>query len=155
VTVDAVRIESPDLHQLTRDLQAVDKKLAAGMKKQMRAVAEPIRVRVAAEASWSRRIPGATKVSTRFTARTQQVIVTVNRKQAPHARPLENAGKTGFFTHPVFDRKSRFLHRRVMVKQQARPFFAKAIESQDSRIDDAITQVARDFERQLGFRSNG
>jgi hypothetical protein len=37
------------------------------------------------------------------------------------------------------------------VKQKARPFFAKAIESQDHRIDAAIEQVARDFERKLGF----
>jgi hypothetical protein len=96
----SIRFESPDLYKLTKDLQAVDRKLAVEMKKQMRKVAEPIRARVASEASWSKRIPGATKVSTRFTAKTQQVIITVNRKQAPHARPLENDGKEGFFTHP-------------------------------------------------------
>lgn len=148
----AVRIDSPDLYKLTKDLQQVDKKLAVEMKKQMRAVAEPIRKRVADEASWSKRIPQATKVSTRFTAKTTAVLVTVNRKQAPHARPLENDGKQGTFTHPVFARKTRFRGRPVLAKQQARPFFAKAIKASDHRIDAAIEQVARDFEKKLGFQ---
>lgn len=148
----AIRIDSPDLYRLTKDLQQVDKKLATEMKAEMRKIAEPMRRAVAAEASWSRRIPQATKVSTRFTARTQQVIVTVNRRQAPHARPLENEGKEGTFLHPVFARKGRFLRRPVLTRQRARPFFAKAIKKQDHRIDAAITQVAKDFERKLGFR---
>lgn len=154
-----VRVESRDLYQLTKDLQAVDRKLAAEMKKHMRAVADPVRARVAAEASWSKRIPGATKVSTRFTAKTQQVIVTVNRAQAPHARPLENEGREGFFTHPIPVRSASSRRGRLRqalksheVKQRARPFFQKAIESQDHRIDAAIEQVARDFERKIGFK---
>lgn len=148
----AIVIDSPDLYDLTKQLQQVDKKLATGMKAEMRKVAEPIRRAVAAEASWSSRIPKATKVSTRFTARTQRVIITVNRKQAPHARPLENDGREGTFTHPVFDRRSRVLRRRVLVRQRARPFFAKAIKKQDHRLDAAMTQVAKDFEKKLGFR---
>lgn len=152
-----IRIDSRDLYQLTKDLQNVDRKLAVEMKKQMRQVAGPIRDRVAQEASWSTRIPGATKVSTRFTARTQQVIVTVNRNQAPHARPLENAGEEGFFTHPVFASKSRRgrlrqVVRGRMVQQRARPFFAKAIRASDHRIDAAIEQVAQDFEKKLRFK---
>lgn len=148
----SVRIESRDLYKLTKDLQAVDKKLAVEMKKQFRAVAEPVRRRVADEASWSRRIPGATKVSTRFTAKTQAVIITVNRKAAPHARPLENDGKAGTFEHPLFARRTRIRGRAITVRQQARPFFAKAIKSQDSRIDAAVEQVAKDFESRLGFK---
>ena len=147
-----IDVSSTDLYKLTKDLQQVDKKLATAMKARMREVAEPIRKRVADEAAWSRRIPKATKVSTRFTARTQAVIVTVNRKQAPHARPLENAGRAGTFTHPLFGRTRRITGRRLLVKQQARPFFAKAIRASDHRIDAAIEQVARDFERAAGFR---
>jgi hypothetical protein len=155
----SIRIESRDLYTLTKQLQGVDRKLATAMKAEMRQVAEPIRARVADEASWSKRIPGATKVSTRFTARTQQVIITVNRAQAPHARPLENDGKEGFFTHPLPVKTARTRRGRLRqslkshtVKQRARPFFAKAIKSQDRRIDRAIEQVARNFERQAGFR---
>lgn len=141
-----------DLYKLTKDLQQVDKKLATEMKKQMRQVAEPIRRRVAAEASWSKRIPGATRVSTRFTKKTQNVIITVNRRLAPHARPIENDGQEGTFTHPLFQRRTRVLKRQVLVEQQARPFFGKAIRSQENRIDEAVEQVARDFERKLHFR---
>lgn len=148
----SVRIDSRDLYQLTKDLQAVDRKLATEMKREFRAIAEPIRQAVATEASWSRRIPGATKVSTRFTKKTQNVIVTVNRKQAPHARPIENAGQEGTFRHPVFARKTRFLGRAVMAKQQARPFFAKAILKQDHRIDAAVDAAAARFEKKLGFK---
>ena len=153
----SIRIDSRDLYRLTKDLQNVDRKLAAEMKKQMRQVAQPIRDRVAEEASWSTRIPDATKVSTRFTARTQNVIVTVNRAQAPHARPLENQGEEGFFTHPVFAAKTRRgrlrqVARGRMVQQPARPFFAKAIKASDHRIDAAIEQVAKDFEKKLGFK---
>lgn len=147
----AVRVESRDLYRLTKDLQQADKKLATAMKAEMRKVAEPIRQRVADEASWSRRIPKATKVSTRFTARTTAVLITVNRKQAPHARPLENDGKPGTFVHPVFGRKTRFRGRPVVARQQARPFFAKAIKASDYRIDRAIDQVAADFEKRIGF----
>lgn len=154
-----VRVESRDLYRLTKDLQAVDRKLATEMKKQMRQVAEPIRRAVANEASWSRRIPGATKVSTRFTAKTQSVLITVNRRLAPHARPLENEGQEGYFTHPIpiraaASRAGRFRQavKGNTVRQQARPFFAKAIKRQDHRIDAAIEQVAQDFEKKLGFR---
>lgn len=148
----AVQIESRDLYRLTKDLQGIDKKLATAMKAEMRKVAGPIRDRVAAEASWSKRIPQATKVSTRFTTKTQAVLITVNRKQAPHARPLENDGKAGTFTHPVFGRRTRFRGRPVTVKQPARPFFAKAVKASDYRIDRAIEQVAREFEKAAGFR---
>jgi hypothetical protein len=154
----SIRIDSSDLYKLTKQLENVDKKLATAMKREMRQVAEPIRSRVAAEASWSKRIPKATKVSTRFTAKTQQVIITVNRAQAPHARPLENDGKEGFFTHPIPVKAASTRRGRLKqavkshtVKQRSRPFFAKGISSQDHRIDAAIEAVARDFERQAGF----
>lgn len=147
----SIQIVSRDLYQLTKDLQAVDRKLATEMKREFKAIAEPIRQAVANEASWSRRIPGATKVSTRFTARTQNVLITVNRRQAPHARPIENHGEEGTFRHPVFARTTRFLGRRVMAKQQARPFFGKAIKKQDYRIDGAVNAAAARFEKKLGF----
>lgn len=146
-----VEIQSRDLYKLTKDLQGVDRKLATAMKAEMRKVAEPIRQRVADEASWSKRIPKATKASTRFTAKTTAVLITVNRKQAPHARPLENDGKEGTFLHPVFGRKTRFRGRPVVTRQKARPFFAKAIKASDYRIDKAIDQVAADFEKRIGF----
>lgn len=155
----SIRIESRDLYALTKDLQAVDKKLAVEMKKQLRAVAEPVRRRVAQEAAWSKRIPSATKASTRFTKKTTAVLITVNRKQAPHARPLENDGREGFFTHPIPIRAASTRRGRLrqavkgdQVKQRARPFFAKAIKSQDHRIDAAVEQVAAEFEKKLGFK---
>lgn len=154
-----VRIESRDLYAFSHDLKAAGgPKLVASFKKELKAVAEPVARRVRAEASWSKRIPGAVGVSTRFTARTTAVLVTVNRKKAPHARPLENDGREGFFVHPVFASKTRrgrakqALTGSRNVRQQARPFFAKAVKSQDHRIEAAVEQVAKDFEKRAGFR---
>lgn len=155
----AIRIESRDLYALTKQLQGVDRKLATAMKREMRKVAEPIRRRVATEASWSKRIPKATKASTRFTAKTSSVLITVNRRQAPHARPLENDGREGFFEHPIPIRAAgtrrgrlRQARRGSTVRQAARPFFAKAILREDHNIDRALERVADDFERQAGLR---
>lgn len=151
-----LRADSPDLYALAQRMRKTSPKLERLMKAEMRQVAEPLRRAVASEASWSTRIPKATKASTRFTKRTQQVIITVNRKQAPHARPINNDGRPGYFKHPVPVRvagtvrgRARQALRGNTVWQKADPFFADAIRKSDGRQDQAIAQVARKFEQQI------
>jgi hypothetical protein len=156
----SIRIDSRDLYAFSADLKAAGgAKLVTSFKRELKAVAEPVAARVRSQASWSKRIPGAVGVSTRFTKRTTAVLVTVNRKKAPHARPLENDGKAGFFTHPIPVKAAGTRRGRLRqavkgntVQQQARPFFAKAVKSQDHRIDAAVERVAKDFEKRAGFR---
>lgn len=136
--------DTRDLHKLAQDLRGADRKLEREMKREMAALGEPIRQAVVREASWSKRIGPATKVNTRFTKRTQNVIVTVNRNKAPHARPLENNGESGTFQHPTPNGG--------VATQQARPFFGKAVTSQDHRIDKQVNEAAERWERRLGFK---
>lgn len=117
----------------------------------MRLVAEPLKRAVQQEASWSARIPGATRVQTTFGRRRQRVAVIVDKKRAPHARPLEQGSQGNRTTvrHPVFGDRNNW------VAQPTRPFFATAILKQDYRMGAAFVAVARDFERQLGFHHQG
>jgi hypothetical protein len=155
-----VRVQFPDLYALVKDLDKVDKKIAREMKKEMRQAADPIVQRVKAEAAtFSKRIPPAVKASTRFTKKTTQVIVTVNQKQAPHARPINNDGKPGFFTHPVPVRAASTRRGRLrqavkgdVVKQKARPFFYGPIVAADHKVEQAVQRAADKAMRQAGFR---
>lgn len=147
-----VRVESRDLYRLTKDIQALDggRKIVNEMKREMRAAAAPIVQRVQAEAAtFSKRIPPAVKASTRFTKRTTQVLITVNAKQAPHARPINNDGKPGFFTHPVPVRAAATRRGRLrqaargdVVKQKARPFFYGPIVAADHNVEAAVMRAA-------------
>jgi hypothetical protein len=155
-----VRVESPDLYKLVKDLDQVDKKIAREMKKEMRQAASPIVQRVRAEAAtFSKRIPPAVKASTRFTKKTTSVLITVNARQAPHARPINNDGKPGFFTHPIpvkaaSTRRGRLRQARKgdVVKQKARPFFYGPIVAADHDVEAAVQRAADRAMRQAGFR---
>lgn len=156
-----LRVESKDdLYQLAKDLDQVDKKIAREMKKEMRAAADPIVQRVKAEAAqFSKRIPPAVKASTRFTKKTTSVLITVNAKQAPHARPINNDGNPGVFTHPIpikaaSSRLGRLKQARKgnQVQQKARPFFYGPIVAADHNVEAAVQRAADNAMRQAGFR---
>ena len=156
----AVRVESKDLYRLVKDLDQIDKKIAREMKKEMRAAADPIVQRVRSEAAqFSKRIPPAVKASTRFTKKTTAVLITVNRKQAPHARPINNDGKAGFFTHPIPIRAAGTRRGRLrqsvrgdQVRQKARPFFYGPIVAADHDVEVAVQRAADRAMRQAGFK---
>jgi hypothetical protein len=160
--VTSVRVSGErDLYRLKKDLDAASKGLAKELKRGIENAGEPLRGKVAVAASWSRRIPRAVKVNTRFTAKTTSVVITVNAKQAPHARPLENAGRPGFFTHPVpvnarrsrRGRAAQAVRGQRTVKQPARPFFFNTITDDDRRMTrEAVDKVADRIERLAGFR---
>lgn len=155
----SVRIESVDLYKLKKDLDAIDKKIAREMKKEMVAAAQPIVQRVRTEASWSKRIPAATDARTRFTKKTTQVIITTNAKKAPHARPINNDGKEGFFTHPVPIRAAKTRRGRLrqaakgdQVKQAARPYFYGPILAADHNVEAAVLKAVENALYKAGFR---
>lgn len=156
-----VHVDSPDLYALSKDIKALvgGNKIVNNMKREMRQAADPIVQRVKAEASFSKRIPPAVKASTRFTKKTVGVLITVNAKQAPHARPINNDGQSGFFTHPIpiraaSTRRGRLKQARKgdQVKQKARPFFYGPIVAADHDVEAAVLRAADKALRQAGFR---
>lgn len=92
-------------------------------------------------ASWSTRIPGATRLRVSFARRTAGVAIVVNRNRAPHALNLEHRGRPGTVRHP------RWGDRRHWLTQPARPFAHPAAEpwlrGVDSGIGEAVDAVAR------------
>lgn len=156
-----VRVESKDLYALSKDIKALvgGNKIVNNMKREMRQAADPIVQKVRAEASFSKRIPPAVKASTRFTKKTTSVLITVNARQAPHARPINNDGKAGFFTHPIpikaaSSRRGRLRQARKgdQVRQKARPFFYGPIVAADHDVEAAVWRAADKALRQAGFR---
>ncbi|MEV7804989.1 HK97 gp10 family phage protein [Microbispora sp. NPDC088329] len=109
-------------------------------------VAKPVLAEVRANASWSTRIPGATRISSSFSRRSAGVAITVSGRKAPHARPLENLGRPGSFRHPVFGDRQRW------VSQAARPFLFQAVAGADEELVRETGRVVEAAARKHGFR---
>lgn len=129
------------IHDMGRIPDDLKRKLRPKLRVAGRVVADDAKVR----ASWSTRIPGATKVSTSFTARRPGVSVVVDRKKAPHARPFEHGGQPGEFRHPVFG------NREVWEPQAARPFLEPALEAKGDAAGRLITEAVDETTRDADF----
>ncbi|MDF5755820.1 HK97 gp10 family phage protein [Spongiactinospora sp. TRM90649] len=99
-----------------------------------------------ANASWSKRIPRATRLSVSFSKRRAGIALQTNKNRAPHARPHEHQGRGGYFRHPVMG------NRRNWVRQKARPFLWPAAAPLMRGIDEQIGQAADEAARKLGFK---
>lgn len=143
-----VDVDADQLGKLARDLKALEggKKQVAALRKSLKAAAQPAAAQVRANASWSTRIPAAVAVRVAFTAkRGAGVSVFVGRRKAPHARPFENDGKGGTFTHLTFGKQPA-------VAQQARPFFFDQMESHMPKVEKAALEAMDEAARAAGFR---
>lgn len=99
-----------------------------------------------ARASYSSRIPGATRMTVRFTAKGGGIFFRVNAAKAPHARPLErgNRGRGGAsFRHPVFGDRDDW------VNQPTRPFFFPAVQEGAAEVRDGIADAVRKSLREV------
>jgi hypothetical protein len=143
-----VEVDQAELRKLVADLKTLEggKKQVAALRKNLKAAAEPMKRQVQANASWSSRIPGAVGMQVRFTAKKVGVSVFVSRKKAPHARPIENAGRSGEFTHPLFGDPSH------PVRQPARPFFFTEMARHMPEVEKACAAAIDEAARQAGFR---
>lgn len=128
--------------RLIEDVGKIPKDLKIKLRPGLREAGQLVRDRARLNASWSTRIPAATRVSVGFTARNPGVAVQVNKNRAPHARPFEHGGREGSFRHPVFGHRDRW------ESQKARPFLAKALEEEapaaERKIADVVVEVTRD-----------
>ncbi|MEU1736462.1 HK97 gp10 family phage protein [Streptosporangium sp. NPDC020145] len=135
-----------DLRRLVRDLGKLPAEVRKELRPVLRKAGTRARTRAKANASWSRRIPGAIRLSVSFTKRRPGVALRVDGRRAPNARPLENLGKQGTFRHPLFGDRERW------VSQRARPFLFSAAQAEWRPINAEIAAAVSTAARKHGFR---
>ncbi|MEU8379780.1 HK97 gp10 family phage protein [Streptosporangium sp. NPDC048865] len=91
-----------EIRKLVRDFNKIPPDLRKELRPALKKGAQPILAEARSNASWSTRIPRATRIASSFTKRRGGVTIVVSAKRAPHGRPYENLGAPGTFRHPVF-----------------------------------------------------
>ena len=148
---DGIRVYT-SLDFINQQLKDVDKKFGASVKKELRAAVALSGVdlvsAIKSEASWSSRIPGSTSLATTFGAKKASIRIRVDKKKAPHARPLEfgnGRGASGVLRHPVFHKIGQ---PGGFASMPTRPFFFAAVNARtpgiDKKFETAIKQIAAD-----------
>ncbi|GII89625.1 hypothetical protein Ssi03_76150 [Sphaerisporangium siamense] len=140
------RSGSQELRLFIRDLGKLPPAIRQELRPRLRTIGQSALAAVRARASWSRRIPAATRLSVSLSKTRPGVSIVVNKTKAPHARPYENAGQPGTFRHPVFGNRDRW------VSQAARPFLWPAARPHFERVDEQIGQAVDEVARRHGFR---
>lgn len=137
----AIHVDPTQIRAFADQLRGAPKELQATLRRAITEAATELLADIKANSSWSSRIPGATKMRVGFGERNAGVLVYVDSRQAPHARPFEGAQRRGdgTFRHPVFGNPDNW------VSQPTRPYFMPAIRANEaktvSRVQDAINQV--------------
>ena len=134
-----------DLTDFIKESGKMPKELSRQMRPMMRQSAQKPLAEVKRNASWSRRIPGATKISVRFTKRFAGTAIVTDKNKARHARPIEHRGKPGTFRHRVFGTNK-------WVKQKARPFQAPVAKTWFKQADRDIAEVVDKVIKPLGYK---
>ena len=144
-------VESADLRKLYLDLKGFEGNLQVELRRGLREAGEGMAAAVRNEASWSSRIPGATKVVPSFAARGAGVSIQVDARKAPEARPLEHGGRAGAFRHPVYASSTEDRSRWAWASEPARPFFYAAIGGRTPAVEQRMRQVMTDVAAKAGF----
>lgn len=130
-----------EIQKLVADLGRVPIELRRELRPAIRAAAQPVLQEARSRASWSSRIPAATRIQQRLSGKRAGVSIVVSAARAPHGRPYEHGGAPGNFRHPVYG------NRNAWVTQRARPFLWPAAvakrEAVAREIDKAVEQVLR------------
>lgn len=135
-----------ELRKFIRDFEKFPADLRKEMRPMIRRVGAQALLATRAEASWSTKIPSATRMNVSFSKRSAGASISTNRLRAPGARPLENRGREGFFRHPVNPDKT------VWVRQRSRPYISKATQPFAAKFDAEILTVVDQVARSHGFR---
>ncbi|GAA5048172.1 hypothetical protein HNP84_000229 [Thermocatellispora tengchongensis] len=142
-----VRLDgNKELRRLVRDFGKIPPDLRKELRPALVRAAKPILAAARANASWSSRIPRATRIKVGFTARKGGVSIVVNSKRAPHARPYENLGDPGTFRHPVYG------NREVWVTQVARPFLIDAVQEKGGIVTRTLGLLVIQIGRKHGWK---
>lgn len=134
-----------ELKKLIEDFGKIPPDLRKELRPAIRKGATPILDQMRSNASWSTRIPRATKISTSLAGSNPGVSIVVNARQAPHARVYEHGGSPGNFRAPLFgDRNRWFAHR-------ARPFFYRAVDQKGDEVVKAVADAIDTVAKRHGF----
>lgn len=134
------------MRRLIDDIGKIPKDLKVRLRPGLREVGQIVRDQARFNASFSKKIPPATRVGVGFTKRNPGVSVQVNKNRAPNARPLENRGQQGLIRHPVFGHRDR-----RWAEQPAHPFLAKALAEKAPEAERKIAEVFDKVSRDAGF----
>lgn len=142
----APKTGNQQFRNLMQDVGKMPNEIRKEIRPVLRRSAQPALSGAKKNASWSSRIPGATRISVGFSKRTPGVALVVNKNRAPHAHAYENKGKPGKFRTPLFGDRSHW------VSHTARPFLHKAAEPWMNHIDADVGKVVDKVSRDLGFK---
>lgn len=136
-----------ELQRIIYDLGAISKDLQREMRPAIREGAQPMLQGIKRNASWSSRIPKATKLSTSFSGRGAGpgASISTDASKAPHARVYENDGNPGTFRAPLFgNREHWYTH-------AARPFFQPAVRKYGPEVVEAVSKRITEITERHGF----
>lgn len=135
-----------EIQKLVADLGKVPAELRKELRPAIRAAAQRVLVDARSRASWSSRIPAATRISVRFGRRNAGVSIVVSAARAPHGRPYEHGGVPGNFRHPVYGNRNNW------VTQRARPFLWPAAVAKREEVAREIDRAVEQVLRRTGWR---
>lgn len=130
-------VDAVELRAFARAASRADSGAARGLRAGVRAAGDLVAAGARRNAGWSSRIPGSVRVHARMSV----AVVEAGGPSAPHAAPLENEGREGFFRHPV---NAWARHDRGAWKwadQRARPFLHPALEENAQAAADLIVSA--------------
>lgn len=132
------------LASIGKELRSIAPEIHKAMRVEMKDVADVIASRAREHASWSRRIPGTIKGRVLGNGTTVAVSAGGGKgSAAPHAKPIEHAGQSGKFRHPVHADPALSRSEWTWVDQEARPFLHPALFDElpeaARRIEEALT----------------
>jgi hypothetical protein len=136
-----IRIDGAEIKAFADQLQHVPRDLRPALRREIRKSGDSLVRDIRSNASWSSRIPAATKLRVGFGARSAGVTIRVDAGAAPHARPLEFGNRGAFNRHPVFGGPA-------WVDQPTRPFFMRAVRARERQVVAAVqSAIERVFAR--------
>ncbi|TDE40498.1 HK97 gp10 family phage protein [Nonomuraea mesophila] len=153
-----------EIRRLIRDMKKIPPDLRKDLRPALKKAAQPILADARKRASWSTRIPKATRIAIGLASKKKGgVSLRTSAKRAPHARPYENLGNPGTFRHPVFalprSRDMVFGYERPgafkntpWVAQKARPFLFPAVEAGADGVTAEIGRTVLDIARRHGWK---
>ena len=134
-------IDGAEIKAFADQLRHFPRELRPPLRREIKKSADVLVRDIRSNASWSTRIPGATRAKVGFGARSAGVQVLVDAGKAPHARPLEFGNRGAFNRHPVFGGPA-------WVNQPTRPFFIRAVRANERQVVNAVgTAIEQAFSR--------
>lgn len=130
----------------------LDKDIKRFLRKRMREAAQKPLAQAKRNASWSSRIPRATRLSISLSKRRTGITLRTKRNIAPHGRPYEHKGQQGRFRHPVFPDPKKDRRQWKWVYQTARPFLWPAAKPWRKNIDKEIGKALDEVRRMHGYK---